>query len=145
MPAEAALLFLRVVVIGALYVFLLMIVLVVARDLRRGGHQAPVEDVPVGRLVVVEVDPEVALDAESFALAPETIVGRDAAAGVVVRDTFVSTRHARLNYRRGRWWVEDLGSTNGTRVNGRPTKGAVALAFGSTLDIGRVRFRLDRA
>jgi hypothetical protein len=145
MPAEAALLFLRVVVIGALYIFLLMIVLVVARDLRRGGRDAPAEDAPTGRLVAVKVDPEVTLDAESFALAPETIVGRDASASVIIRDTFVSTRHARLTYRRGRWWVEDLGSTNGTRVNGRPIKGAVTLAFGNTLDIGRVRFRLDRA
>jgi hypothetical protein len=147
MPAEAALLVLRIVVIGALYTFLFLVVLVVARDLRRGGREATVEavaDIPAGHLAVVSVDPEVTLGADTFALAPESTIGRDASATVTIPDSFVSTRHARLSHRRGRWWIEDLGSTNGTRVNGRPVKGAVAVAFGDTLDVGRVRFRLER-
>ena len=144
MPAEVALLFLRIVVIGALYAFLFLIVLVVARDLRRGGREPVAVGAVSGRLAVVAVDPEVALETDAFALESETLIGRDAGLTVTLPDSFVSGRHARLVHRRGRWWIEDLGSTNGTRVNGREVSGAVAVKDGDTLDVGRVRLRLER-
>lgn len=47
------------------------------------------------------------------------VVGREEGCGLVVRDMTVSRRHARVFRENGSWWVEDLGSKNGVRVDGR--------------------------
>jgi len=44
-------------------------------------------------------------------------IGRDLSADLVISDASVSRRHARLEWTEGRWLVQDLDSTNGTRVN----------------------------
>ena len=64
---------------------------------------------------------------------------------IVIDDPFASAEHAVLTYRGRRWYVEDLGSTNGTSVNGRTVTGRPALGFGDELGIGQVRLRLERA
>jgi serine/threonine protein kinase len=46
-------------------------------------------------------------------------VGRAESNDIVVDDPDVSKRHLVLDRRNGRWWIEDVGSTNGTRVDGR--------------------------
>jgi hypothetical protein len=46
-------------------------------------------------------------------------VGRDAACDVHLDDPMTSRRHASVEYREGLWWVRDLGSRNGTLVDGR--------------------------
>lgn len=52
------------------------------------------------------------------ALAAETIVGRSEDAAIPVEDSRLSRQHFRLRTLEGLWEVEDLSSTNGTRVNG---------------------------
>ncbi|MGB8213490.1 MAG: FHA domain-containing protein [Anaerolineales bacterium] len=47
----------------------------------------------------------------------EVTIGRDPACECPVDDEAVSARHARLSYHHNQWWLEDLGSTNGTRLN----------------------------
>jgi NADPH-dependent 2,4-dienoyl-CoA reductase/sulfur reductase-like enzyme/pSer/pThr/pTyr-binding forkhead associated (FHA) protein len=56
-----------------------------------------------------------------FSLAgPEVLVGRNPEAGVVLSEPTVSWQHARLRAHGAAWTIADLGSTNGTRVNGAP-------------------------
>src|SRR5262245_8653520 len=64
---------------------------------------------------------------ETFALLDELTVGRGGGCGIVLDDTFVSQVHARVFRRDGDVWVEDLGSRNGTLVNGQPLAGAQRL------------------
>jgi len=47
----------------------------------------------------------------------EITIGRDPACECSVDDDSVSARHARLSYHHHQWWLEDLGSTNGTLLN----------------------------
>lgn len=47
------------------------------------------------------------------------VVGRDPAAAFVLEDPLVSRQHLRVVNAGGQWQVEDLGSRNGTRLNGR--------------------------
>jgi pSer/pThr/pTyr-binding forkhead associated (FHA) protein len=56
----------------------------------------------------------------------------------------VSSEHAILTFRGRAWYVEDLGSTNGTFVNGSPIEGVQPLGFGDMIQIGQVRLRLER-
>ena len=64
---------------------------------------------------------------------------------IVVDDPFASADHAVLTFRGRAWYVEDLGSTNGSYVNGQPVEGVAPLGFGDELQIGQVRLRLERA
>ena len=63
---------------------------------------------------------------------------------IVVDDQFASAQHAVLTFRGRTWYVEDLGSTNGTFVNGVPVEGVAPLGYGDELQLGQVRMRLER-
>src|SRR5262249_50750375 len=66
----------------------------------------------------------------------ELVLGRDPGCDWVLDDSRVSREHARVSESEGEHLVEDLGSRNGTRVNGRPVTGSVALRDGDLVDIG---------
>lgn len=67
----------------------------------------------------------------------DVIIGRDASNYVSVNDGKVSSKHFKLVYGgNGSWSVIDLGSTNGTYVNGQPVGGQVPLADGDSIKIG---------
>jgi DNA-binding NtrC family response regulator len=69
-------------------------------------------------------------------------VGKDPAADVVVDDPFVSARHLRIEARAGRWFLVDLGSTNGTFVGGARVERA-ELPFGAPVALGDVELVLE--
>jgi diguanylate cyclase (GGDEF)-like protein len=66
---------------------------------------------------------------------PEVVIGRAADAGIRVLDDGVSRRHARIALRRGQLWIDDLGSVNGTLINGQAVQSAV-LRDGDKIQIG---------
>ena len=49
-----------------------------------------------------------------------------------------------LTFRGRSWYVEDLESTNGTFVNGQPVEGVIPIGYGDEIQVGQVRFRLER-
>ena len=67
---------------------------------------------------------------------PEAVIGRDISNQVTVNDAEVSRRHTRLEFQGGGYIVEDLGSTNGTFVNGRRLTGPHSLRPGETIRMG---------
>ena len=68
------------------------------------------------------------------------VLGRGAGCGQRLTGPLVSRRHCELSLRGGRVWAEDLGSRNGTAVNGEPLQGARPLADGDRLDLADCRF-----
>lgn len=68
----------------------------------------------------------------------ENVVGRDAAADVVVPSTTVSRRHAIITIDGAAATLTDLGSKNGTRLDGRAVDGSVPLPDGSALRFGAI-------
>ncbi len=63
------------------------------------------------------------------------VIGRQPGCGLIIRDSRVSRRHAQLLQESGNWWIEDLGSRTGTRVNGRVVTRA-ELCSGDVIDFG---------
>jgi len=63
-------------------------------------------------------------------------IGRDSTNGVVINDAEISRRHARLSFQGGKYVLEDLGSTNGTFVNGQRLAGPRVLKAGEVISFG---------
>ena len=63
-------------------------------------------------------------------------VGRDATNEIVINDAEISRRHARLTFQGGKYVLEDLGSTNGTFVNGQRLAGPRVLKAGEVVSFG---------
>jgi hypothetical protein len=129
----------KVVLLGAMYLLLAVVVWMEAREL---AHATTPRVSPVGpqrgrrtpnRLVLMEGVGPKSVDL----LPPETVLGRDEQCHVSINDSSVSQRHARVYHSDGEWYVEDLGSTNGTYVNDRPLTHPVLLRPGDKVAVGR--------
>ena len=77
-----------------------------------------------------------------FSLTDQLIVGRDALCDIAFDSQTISRRHARVFTANGAVYLEDLGSQNGTAVNGAALHAANILRSGDEIAVGDVRFRL---
>ena len=148
--SSAVLLFLaRILLLVLLYLFLFMVVQALRQDLRVASrrksasagmsHGAMVDQL---RLELVDAGQTPLVPGQQFPLHTPFVIGRAAKSDIALEDDWISGQHVRLRCSKGDWLAEDLGSTNGTRINDRPIKGAVRIRAGDVLDLGRVRFRL---
>lgn len=108
-------LILRVLLAVSLYAFLAWAFFLLWRDIKQQGSLLSMRKVPPLTLVVTHDDTPPQM--RHFTQA-EITIGRDPACECPVKDDTISARHARLCYHHGQWWLEDLGSTNGTALNG---------------------------
>jgi pSer/pThr/pTyr-binding forkhead associated (FHA) protein len=140
-------LLLRITSAIVLYAFLLGAILVMWRDWRAVArqaertHQASARS--LGRLVVVDSGQTEHAPGQSFPLSVVTGLGRASSNTVIVEDNFASSEHALLSLRNGRWWLEDLGSRNGTRLNGERLSAPAIVAMGDEIGIGSLRLRIE--
>jgi pSer/pThr/pTyr-binding forkhead associated (FHA) protein len=66
----------------------------------------------------------------------QIIIGRDSSSGVPINDAEVSRKHSKMTFQGGKYVIEDLGSTNGTFVNGQRLVSAVVLKSGDVVSLG---------
>ena len=69
-------------------------------------------------------------------------IGRAEDSTLVITDDYASARHARLVPRAGQWFVEDLGSTNGTYLDRAKVTGPTPVPLGVPIRIGRTSLEL---
>jgi hypothetical protein len=154
------LLALKIAFLVVLYLFIWRIVRAPAREGRRAApHQdsmilSPQQAASVGlgastvRSATLVVQRSPSLEAGgtfSVDSAPLTI-GRGGQNDLVLDgDEFASARHARIESRHDGVWVSDLGSTNGTFVNGSKVQGALRLSSGDVLRVGETDLKLETA
>jgi hypothetical protein len=153
---DELLLILKIGFLVLLYLFIWRIVASASRDIRSPnesmiiapGHAAGPVVAPAqaggGRLVVVNsptLPPgeEYELDSAAFT------VGRSSANDIeLTGDDFASSRHARFEPRSDGVWIHDLGSTNGTFVNGVRLQSPRRLRAGDVVRVGETDLRYDR-
>lgn len=123
--------------LGLLYLFLLLVLVVAWRELRPAAverrRQAMLEVLDPGRARVAR--------GERIGVINGATVGRAAGNGVRFDEDSVSARHAVISMEGGRWWLEDLGSTNGTFVNDARVTGRAPLHNGDVVQVGLVTAR----
>ena len=148
--------------LAVLYLFLLWVVRSAMRDLARyGGTAAAAEPVevpgPARRDAIAAtatcapgVSPRLHVVAAmgyepgtTFDVGEGATFGRSGGADIRVDDPFASSAHARVFDRGGFMYVEDMGSTNGTYLNGRQVKTAERLKMADTIRIGDSEYRYE--
>lgn len=135
---------LRLIFIGLIYLFLYLVLRATVGEMVAIGRGTGIGEASGSRaeLEVVDGGGSSLIKGESWILQPVTTIGRVAGNEIVVDDPHVSARHAELRFDRGQWWLRDLGSSNGTQVNGQSVRSVVAVRHGDVLQCGRVRFSL---
>jgi len=140
--------------LAVLYLFLLVIARSAMKDLRgtvspapdATGFHAPVAFAEAPRTVdawlIVERGGGLQRD-ERFDLIGGLSIGRSKEADVQIEDRYASGLHARVFSREGRFFVEDMSSTNGTLLNGAELVGEAELIDGDTVQIGDTEFRFE--
>jgi pSer/pThr/pTyr-binding forkhead associated (FHA) protein len=142
---------LKVVFLALLYFFIYRAIRSVVVDLRpaartqagrekaaakpKGGRKAP------RSLVVLD---EQGSKKETVRLDGTLQVGRADACQVRLSDTYVSSFHARIYSQNGSWYVEDLGSTNGTYLNQHRITAPAELRAGDRVRIGKTTLEFRR-
>ena len=152
--------------IAVLYLFLLWMARSALKDLRRTGRAAaedrdapPYEDATGmhvassgfggdnGELGAPRLRVESAAglrDGVAYDLSEGAVLGRGDQADIQLEDSFASTAHARLAPHGDVVVLEDLGSTNGTYLNGEPLRGPQPLHVGDRIRIGDSEFTFER-
>jgi hypothetical protein len=134
----------RSLFVAFIYLFLLRILTVMLADLRTRGVLAKAPESDVGWLEVVsgaEMLPKgrrIRVDSRGLA------IGRGRDNDIVLPDHYCSLNHAELKHSRGITTIEDVGSANGTWVNGERINGQVQLVTGDFIKIGGVTFLYSR-
>lgn len=146
---------LKFFLVALVWLFFLRVVRAMWAELRRGGSQGVAGDStgaggePRGRerpsgLALRILEPK-ERSGETFPIDGEMTLGRAAGCAVSVpEDSYTSSIHARVFVRDGTVWVEDLGSTNGTWVNGKGVGSPTALHKGDQLLFGRTLAVVDK-
>lgn len=137
-------LILRVAVVCLLYLFLWQVLRVVLRDLRSGAKATTSTGSAYGKLVLLSAGQTGLPVGKVFPLNPVTIIGRSLESDVLLNDTFLSTKHARLELQNDEWLLEDLKSTNGTYVNGFEVRDVTSINEGDVIRIGQIELKMMR-
>lgn len=124
----------KVLFVAVLYGFLWMVARAVRSHLAAGT--AGTQRVPSTPAVLVLVEPEAGAG-RVIPVERPTLVGRGPDADVLLDDAFASDRHVRFDRVEGRLVIEDLGSTNGTLVNGIAVVGRRTLDRGDLIRLGQ--------
>ncbi len=142
MERDVVVFLLRLALTAVLYLFLLQLLVVLWRDLRQ---PATALQQPAAGPQLHLLDPGMSGRAPGDVIALEAVtsLGRAAQNTIVLKDPSVSAEHALISHRLGQWWIEDLGSKNGTLVNGLRLDQPTVLQTGDVIGIGAVHLRFQ--
>jgi Protein of unknown function (DUF3662)/FHA domain len=106
-------------------------------------HQSALQDVGSGAAVARRRAVVVAGGKRLVVPPGGAVIGRSRESDIVLDDSNVSRRHAEISPSGQSWLINDLGSTNGVRVNGRQVDGPHPLESGDRIELGTVRIGFE--
>ncbi|MFC1936136.1 FHA domain-containing protein [Chloroflexota bacterium] len=127
---------LRLALALALYAFLAWAMLLIWRDLKATGEKQPRKI----RAIILNFNPVPGTPGSLRFTQQQVFVGRDPICECRVTNETVSIKHARLYYEHGQWWLEDLGSRNGTHLNEIEIETPTVLMENDLVRCGEVTF-----
>lgn len=137
MSSEWIFLGVRITLALLLYGFLAAILIYLWRDFRLAEERTTAHPQAHLRCLVG------ANEGEVFSLGIHNEVGRAADNSIRLDEPTVSAYHARLSYYGGQWWLEDLGSKNGTMLNEIHVDQTVVVTYEDEISFGKVLTKLS--
>lgn len=144
MVIELILMLLRYAFLILLYLFILVLFKMMVQDLYGSKEVLGHKKTRLGLVVKKRGDQSTMELGQFIPLTESLSIGRYADNDLALGDPHVSANHARIYWLRGSWYLEDLGSTNGTFLNGKRIRGKKRLQRGDLLQIGDITFQVVR-
>jgi hypothetical protein len=138
---------LKICFLALLYLFIARAIRIMYLDLvgprvpKPKGARKPVRRRGVPHSVIVKAPDK---PMQTLQLKEELTFGRSESCTVPLDDTYVSTLHARLYAKEGTWFVEDMGSTNGTYLNRVKVTAPSPIAVGDEVRVGKTIVEVRR-
>jgi pSer/pThr/pTyr-binding forkhead associated (FHA) protein len=143
MSPEIVLLLLRLAGAAVLLAFFGLIGWYIYQDVRLASAALAAQSQPLGRLIVVENRAGSPAVGTRYPLLPVTSIGRSSSNVIVLDDGYTSGQHSLIMRRGELWWLEDLGSRNGTLLNDAPLVETAVLSTGDIITIGNIKLKLE--
>jgi hypothetical protein len=134
---------LRLLLALLLYSFLGALLWMLWQDVRYTARVSATRSRRMGRLVILESPLPALTPGAAFPLLPVTSLGRAVTNTAPIPDEAVSLEHALLHLREGQWWLEDLDSRNGTRLNETTVTQATLVMPGDVISLGHIRLTME--
>jgi len=142
MSPAVILLLLRLLAAALLLTFFGIIAWLIYRDIKM-TTTVQRSDEMLGTLRIVVDDPKPNQHSQTYPLFAVTKIGRSSNNTIVLDDAFASNEHALIALRNGQWWLEDLGSRNGTLLNDVLLNAPAVITAGDIVVVGRTALELD--
>jgi hypothetical protein len=113
------------------------------QDVRSAAKATASRSRRLGKLVVLESSVPNLAPGTAFPLLPVTSLGRAPTNTAPLPDDTASLEHALVHLRDGQWWLEDLDSRNGTRLNDAHITQPAPILHGDLIGIGRVKLKME--
>jgi hypothetical protein len=136
MNPEIVVFILRILMALLLIGFLTAILFYLWKDTRKED----VGETPLPLAHLTRLDMELGA---AFLLKKVNLLGRAEDNQILLDESTVSAYHARLSFQQGQWWLEDLGSRNGTKLNGIEVAEPLVITYGDRIQLGRVELQFS--
>ncbi len=126
----------------AVYLFIIKIIQMVSRDIEvmRRRKNSDIAAHTYIKLLNLRHSLDFSVE-ENYPVLKDSVLGRSAKCDIPIDDPFLSQRHAAFIWRDGACYLQDLGSTNGTFLNGKRASGdPIELLSGDKIDLGQLSF-----
>ena len=143
MSPAVVLLILRLLSACLLLAFLGLFAWLIYKDLQVTTAVLNQKQQVVGQLRVIANELDVPALDTLFPLRPLTSIGRAKNSNIVIDQSYVSQEHVLLIERNSQWWLEDLGSRNGTLLNGVILGETTVVSSGDGITIGSVQLKVE--
>jgi pSer/pThr/pTyr-binding forkhead associated (FHA) protein len=129
----------RALLIILIYAFLAVALYIIWREF---SHNAQKMEDSLETAVILLSNEETS-DVSEHQLRPVTAIGRASDNHIIIEDPFASTHHAVIVWRDRQWWLEDLESHNGTRLNDDVMSEPTVLTSGDVIHIGETELKFE--
>ena len=130
---------LRVGLAILLYIFLWRVLQTLWQELKQQGNLISTQKKPGIRLTAKMEDGN---ETNYHFWQPEIVIGRGSHCDISLLDEALSANHVRISFHHGQWWLEDLGSTNGTFLNKDQIAVPTVIITGDLFKCGNTTFSI---
>ncbi len=133
---------LRLLSAALLLGFVGLIVWLIYCDMQTTAKVLANQERPYGFVRIIASNDDSAIDTR-LPLFPLTTIGRANNSTIVLDHSYVSNEHALVTRRGEQWWLQDLGSRNGTLLNGVKLAETAVITVGDIIAIGEIQLKVE--